>query len=86
MLIAGDFSAALDYLQMACGEMPRSARAWYLTGYAQRELGMSTQSRTSFGEAVKCAPGNARYKAALEAKPPSLFSQFKALLRRIQNR
>jgi len=70
----GKYGKALSMLQDAAAGLPTSARLWYLTGLAQEALGMDTQARTSYREALGLNPLNEVYRTAVR-RPRKSFVQ-----------
>ena len=79
------YAVALSALQRAAAELPNAARAWFLLGCAQRELGLGEPARVSFQQAQRLAPRIALYREAADERP-GLFTWLKRFLRRLRRR
>jgi len=86
LLRGGHYSTALTALQRAAAALPEAARAWYLMGQAQEELGMAAQARVSYQQAATLAPRIALYRQAAEGRPAGLMTTLRRFFRRLRGR
>ena len=82
----GHYAEAMSALQEAASQLPKAARAWYLLGLAQQELGLGAQAVVSFEQARSLAPRNAQYRKAADGRAPRSGGALRRFLRRLFGR